>query len=74
LKAALDAQLSVVIICCICGILMGILWPIYMLFLKHLYINKPTKLLIANFISPIFGLAKISALISAIVTFGKVSN
>ncbi len=44
-----------------------------MLIFRAFYVNRPVgKLVIANYLSPIFGLPKIGALTAAIITFGKV--
>jgi hypothetical protein len=43
-----------------------------MLIAKDKYANQSTGLIFGDYIAPIFGVAKVCSLISAIVTFGEV--
>lgn len=75
LRAALSAQLAVVVISSILGFITGIAWPIALLtvFKKYHY-NQLAPLNFMDFFDPISHLLKLAPFIAAVVLIGKVEN
>lgn len=75
LKSALDAQLAVVVVSCIIGFFVGIVWPLCMLIcLKKKHYGKPLEITIPERIDSVLHLAKMIPLIVSVVILGDVSK
>lgn len=75
LKAALDAQLAVVVISSIFGVLVGIMWPIYMLSAgKKKFYGKPNEITIPERVDSIVHMVKLGPLIASVSILSDVSS
>ena len=74
LNNALDAQLAVVVISTIIGVLIGIAWPAYMLTCgKPKFYGKPNAITIPERVDSILHILKLGALIASVVILNDVS-
>jgi ABC-type transporter Mla maintaining outer membrane lipid asymmetry permease subunit MlaE len=75
LRAALSAQLAVVVISAILGFVTGIAWPIALLtFLKKHHHNQVSPLDFMDYFDPISHFVKMAPFIAAVVMIGKVGS
>jgi ABC-type methionine transport system permease subunit len=73
LRAALSAQLAVVVISAILGFITGVAWPIALLtFLKKHHHNQISPLDFMDYFDPISHFVKMAPFIAAVVMIGKV--
>lgn len=74
LKNALDAQLAVVVVSCIIGFFIGIVWPLCMLMcLKKNFYGKPLEITVPERIDALLHIAKMIPLIISVTVLSDVS-
>lgn len=70
---ALDAQLAVVVISSILGVLVGIIWPVYMLVCgKQRFYGKPNEITIPERFDSILHVMKLGPLIASVVVLSDI--
>lgn len=73
LDAALDAQLAVLVVNIICGVIAGIIFPIAMLTCWRERNQEKEKIFIMDYVSPTFNIFKIAPLVASAIYVGRVS-